>query len=124
MNQTEAGWYTDPAGQNTHRYWDGTAWTDHVADNGVTSTSPLPDASRAIPPAPATREQVPPPPTVLVTQSSKSGGFGALLAAIVVLIAVVALVYVFWIAGDDDTAQTTVPQTETTVPAEGATEGG
>ncbi len=24
------------------RYWDGSRWTDHVSDNGITSTDPLP----------------------------------------------------------------------------------
>lgn len=27
-----AGWYPDPAGEARQRYWDGEAWTDHVAD--------------------------------------------------------------------------------------------
>lgn len=27
-----AGWYRDPAGAGRLRYWDGTAWTHHVAD--------------------------------------------------------------------------------------------
>jgi uncharacterized membrane protein YhaH (DUF805 family) len=26
-----AGWYPDPAGPTTVRYWDGTAWTEHIA---------------------------------------------------------------------------------------------
>ncbi len=25
-----AGWYTDPSGQHARRYYDGTAWTEHV----------------------------------------------------------------------------------------------
>lgn len=28
-------WYEDPTGRHQYRYWDGTAWTDHVADAGV-----------------------------------------------------------------------------------------
>ncbi|MFM7225433.1 MAG: DUF2510 domain-containing protein [Actinomycetota bacterium] len=27
-----AGWYADPAGEHASRYWDGTAWTDHVSE--------------------------------------------------------------------------------------------
>ncbi len=36
-----AGWHPDPHGQHDHRYWDGSAWTEHVADAGVTSTAPV-----------------------------------------------------------------------------------
>jgi hypothetical protein len=124
MNQTEAGWYTDPQGRHTHRYWDGTEWTDNVADNGVTSTSPLSDANRTIPPAPESHEPMPPPPAVSVTQSSGSSAFGVILATILVLIAIGVLFYVFLIAGDADSSTTTVPQTETTQPAEVTTTAG
>jgi hypothetical protein len=27
-----AGWFPDPANQRAMRWWDGQAWTDHVAD--------------------------------------------------------------------------------------------
>lgn len=36
-----AGWFPDPAGRHQYRYWNGTAWTDNVADNGVPGTDPL-----------------------------------------------------------------------------------
>jgi len=29
---TPAGWYADPAGSGRLRWWDGTRWTDHLAD--------------------------------------------------------------------------------------------
>jgi hypothetical protein len=32
-----AGWYPDPGRAHEVRYFDGTVWTRHVADNGVTS---------------------------------------------------------------------------------------
>ncbi len=32
-----AAWYADPSGGHELRYWDGVAWTDHVADGGQTS---------------------------------------------------------------------------------------
>jgi hypothetical protein len=35
------GWYPDPAGQHDHRYWDGTAWTEHVSTAGVASIAPV-----------------------------------------------------------------------------------
>lgn len=32
-----AAWRPDPTGRHEHRYWDGTAWTEHVSDGGVAS---------------------------------------------------------------------------------------
>jgi uncharacterized protein YxjI len=40
-NITPANWFPDPKGRHQHRYWDGTAWTDHVSDNGITSIDPV-----------------------------------------------------------------------------------
>jgi len=42
-----AGWFQDPEHRHQWRYWDGTAWTDHVADDGQQSRAPL-----GAPPAP------------------------------------------------------------------------
>lgn len=39
-------WYADPTGRHQYRYWDGTAWTENVADSGQTSSDPV-----AAPPA-------------------------------------------------------------------------
>ncbi len=36
-----ANWYPDPGGRHEYRYWDGSAWTDHVSNQGVTATDPL-----------------------------------------------------------------------------------
>ena len=36
-----AGWFADPAGRHEVRFYDGTAWTDQVADNGLRSQEPL-----------------------------------------------------------------------------------
>jgi len=35
-----AGWYADPSGRFELRYWDGTAWTEHVSRNGQQFTDP------------------------------------------------------------------------------------
>jgi putative membrane protein len=35
------GWFADPTGRHAGRYWDGTGWTAHVDDHGVTGTDPL-----------------------------------------------------------------------------------
>jgi Protein of unknown function (DUF2510) len=32
---TPAGWYTDPTGNGGLRWWDGKAWTEHLADAGA-----------------------------------------------------------------------------------------
>ncbi|HUP87447.1 MAG TPA: DUF2510 domain-containing protein [Acidimicrobiales bacterium] len=34
------GWYPDPHRRHESRYWDGAAWTEHVADAGVSGTDP------------------------------------------------------------------------------------
>jgi len=39
-NQTPAGWYADPSGRYELRYWDGSAWTEHVARSGQQYTDP------------------------------------------------------------------------------------
>jgi hypothetical protein len=36
-----AQWYPDPVGRHQYRYWDGTQWTGHVADDGRTGQDPL-----------------------------------------------------------------------------------
>jgi len=36
-----AGWFPDQSGRHEHRYWDGSQWTEHVADAGVQSSDPL-----------------------------------------------------------------------------------
>ena len=35
------GWHPDPTGRHQQRWWDGSAWTDQVADNGAVSTDPV-----------------------------------------------------------------------------------
>ena len=64
-----AGWFPDPGGRHEHRYWDGAAWTDHVADRGVAGL----DAVVAAPPVVASPQPamtsaalsgVAPPPSV------------------------------------------------------------
>jgi len=51
MSDTPASWHPDPTGRHELRYWDGSAWTDHVSDHGVTGTDPVdapaaPDGTR------------------------------------------------------------------------------
>lgn len=41
MSESPASWHPDPTGRHELRYWDGSAWTDHVSDQGVTGTDPV-----------------------------------------------------------------------------------
>lgn len=36
-----AAWHKDPLGRHQLRYWDGSAWTSHVSDNGTVSQDPI-----------------------------------------------------------------------------------
>ncbi len=36
-----AGWLPDPLGKHELRYWDASAWTEHVSDDGVVGSDPL-----------------------------------------------------------------------------------
>ena len=38
MSETPANWYPDPSHRHELRYWDGTTWTEHVSNQGRTST--------------------------------------------------------------------------------------
>lgn len=81
----EPGWYTDPHGRHAHRWWDGTAWTDGVADAGRVATDP---------PGPAT------------APSTAGGGrrpsVGVLAVVAVLVVAVAALVIALTVGRDDD----------------------
>ncbi len=41
MSDNPASWHPDPMGRHQLRYWDGTAWTEHVSNNGVQGSDPL-----------------------------------------------------------------------------------
>jgi uncharacterized protein YxjI len=41
MSATPANWYPDPTGRHELRYWDGSAWTDHVSNGGRAATDPV-----------------------------------------------------------------------------------
>lgn len=65
---SDAGWQTDPFGRHELRYWDGSAWTAHVSDAGVTgSDDPVPSAEGAPPPPP-------PPPAPAPAAGGALGG--------------------------------------------------
>ena len=72
----DASWLPDPRGVHEVRYWTGTAWSEHVSDQGVTAIDPLdvqppppapaaafpPRRRRVSPPSPAPRPRPPRPP--------------------------------------------------------------
>lgn len=41
MADAPADWYPDPLGRHEYRYWDGSRWSEHVADSGQTATDPI-----------------------------------------------------------------------------------
>lgn len=41
MSTNPANWHPDPTGRHELRYWDGSVWTDHVSNQGITGTDPV-----------------------------------------------------------------------------------
>jgi hypothetical protein len=41
MSPTPAGWYPDPERRHEYRYYDGSLWTEHVADQGQIGSAPI-----------------------------------------------------------------------------------
>ena len=70
----DAGWLPDPLARHELRYWDGSAWTEHVSDQGATSVAPL--LPTEPPPPPPTLAAAPPPPPEGAV-SSGGGGRGS-----------------------------------------------
>jgi Holliday junction resolvasome RuvABC ATP-dependent DNA helicase subunit len=62
------GWYDDPFGRHEYRYFDGAAWTHHVADLGVVGSDPaiavLPPVPLSSPPGPEVNRIARPGPPV------------------------------------------------------------
>ena len=52
-----ASWLPDPTGVHELRYWNGSTWTEHVSDQGMTAqdalTTELPPPADTLPPPPA-----------------------------------------------------------------------
>ncbi len=62
----EPQWHADPLRRHEYRFWDGTAWTERIADNGVEGVDPVPPTSAPQPsfrqPEPAAAAVNPTPP--------------------------------------------------------------
>jgi uncharacterized membrane protein YhaH (DUF805 family) len=41
QDSSAGGWHPDPTGRHQHRWYDGTRWTSHVANDGVTGVDEL-----------------------------------------------------------------------------------
>jgi hypothetical protein len=63
----DASWLPDPSGAHELRYWNGSAWTEHVSDQGATGQDPV--TADYAPPA-----AVPPPPPAPPT-AAPGGGY-------------------------------------------------
>ena len=57
----DAGWHPDPSGRFEVRYFDGTAWTDHVSTAGTQSRDPFDGRAAAVPPPPGVASAAPLP---------------------------------------------------------------
>ena len=86
--QHPPGWHPDPSGRHELRWWDGTTFTDQVADAGVTSTDPGTGPVAAVNPML--------PPDVTGRRASKLPVILAALGAFVVVLALL-----FLLGGDD-----------------------
>jgi hypothetical protein len=115
-----SGWYADPTGRHTYRYWGGSGWSNQVSDGSTAGIDPIEmDAAIAvIPPAPGTRApgmqptaaEKPSSPGVEVTQRSGGPGAGILGVLVGAIIVIVILFIWFNNAGDDgDTTPTDAP---------------
>ena len=128
MSDNPAGWQPDPTGKHDHRYWDGTQWTENVADAGVASTDPYeaaaggepvdpgapppfaspdePTAVTAVPTDDTSSYPTAPPPYVPPSPvADPSGGGGSKRGLIVggaILAAVAIAVTAFLALGGDD----------------------
>lgn len=130
--QQPQGWYSDPTGRHTYRYWDGSSWSNQVSDGGTAGADPVElDASTAItPPAPGTQAPGAEPTAatdsqpsagVEVTQRSGAGPaaiIGVLVGALIVILVVVALLN----RAEEASTSSTVPGPTVTTVAPAPTE--
>src|SRR5215218_6567895 len=61
----DANWLPDPTGVHELRYWNGSAWTEHVSDQGTTAQDPL--TTELPPPAATCPPPLAPPPSAGAT---------------------------------------------------------
>jgi hypothetical protein len=131
MNAPSAGWFPDPMQRHEMRYWDGTEWTEHIADGGQPGVDPVgapaaPTEAAPVGAAPADGHALPAPQpgtaaagqatgappatpevstvpvtTAPVTTAGRGGGWKVMASILAVTGLLVGLVVVF-AGGDDD----------------------
>lgn len=117
-------WEPDPTGRHQYRWWDGQAWTDHVADGGradidpvgvpvepapTTATGPIPTSE---PPATGTPAQGGTPSEANAAATGPNHGvIAVVVAAVVVLVGAGAFLV---LDGDDDDTTTGTSAVSTT----------
>jgi Protein of unknown function (DUF2510) len=97
MPTSPPGWYPDPNGAHQLRYFDGSAWTEHVSDNGLQSVSPL-----APTPTPTTAATVSPAGMPSATPGPNRRGRAKWVMGGVALVAVAAVVIGVLASGGSD----------------------
>ncbi len=110
-----AGWYRDPTGKYSSRYWDGSQWSSQVNSGGSNAVDAVSDDIRFVPPAPGTEVQraaaAPPAPSMQVTQSAPRSSVGTIVAIVLGIIAIILVIAVLLNLSGDETDPTT-PATE------------
>ena len=122
-NTAPQGWYQDPSGQGTARYWNGFQWTESVDRAGVTVNVPIDPAMATVPPMPGTAVAspgaTPQPAPVNVSTSSGGSPWGAIIGGLLVLVAVIVLiVFIQNDSSDDSPTPDTTPEQPAEQPAE------
>ena len=118
-NPPAAGWYHDPAGRFTYRYWTGAQWSEQVSSEGRTASDPVDASFATVPPAPGTdAPESPSAPTSTVEVTTRSGsGFGSVLAVVLGIVAIVVVVALLV----SDTGDSSTPTSEEVVTTEAPT---
>jgi hypothetical protein len=99
---SEAGWYPDPNGRHELRYWDGSAWTEHISDAGEAGSDPVGDTTQASATPFAETTQVTPTVADQALDGAESAQvpWAPIAAGIAVLVLVIGGL-VFFLGGDD-----------------------
>jgi hypothetical protein len=87
------GWYPDPMGRHEYRYWDGTRWTEQIADQSVPGMDPLEAATSpaGAPTGAMTAPSAAVAPIAQVAEPPHGGGTKRTLVVVIVALVVVAL---------------------------------
>ncbi|WP_229023186.1 DUF2510 domain-containing protein [Actinomarinicola tropica] len=107
MTASDAAWKPDPSGRHQYRYWDGSAWTDQVSDDGAISTDPM-DSAAAGPtastgPAGFAAASAPPPGATGAPGGGASSKTPLIIGGLVLV--VLLGVAAFFLTRDDDVDQ-------------------